>query len=373
MLPKWSRHGTLDQALHNNVMTGSPRRAETSSAENIDALISEARGKHANPVFISAEQTERVFDWGAAIDCMEATYAGELDDALSPPRVVARGNDVWFRALAAVSPNRHLMGAKLFGLGRGRGTTYLVALFDQESGELRVLMDAKHLTAVRTAATSAVAVKYLVQPEADLVATILGSGTEGQTHARALATACRISRANVYSPTVANREAFAKSFTEETGVPCQAISDPAEGVRNSDLVVAAARSFDETPILLGAWLRPGTTVVSIGSTLPEQREIDPDCVAFASVIVADMPEEVSDQTGDMLHASEAGIRFENKLISLSDLVRGAELGRRSDDDIVMYKSVGAAVQDIAIAELCYLNALESGDYAEMPFELSLKL
>ena len=113
-------------------------------------------------------------------------------------------------------------------------------------------------------------------------------------------------------------------------------------------------------------------MVSIGSTLPEQREIDPDCVAFASVIIADMPEEVTEQTGDMLNASEAGIRFENKLISLSDLVRGTELGRRSDDDIVMYKSVGAAVQDIAIAELCYLNALESGDFAEMPFELSLK-
>ena len=86
---------------------------------------------------------------------MVATYAGELDDALSPPRVVARANDVWFRALAAVSPNRHLMGAKLFGLGRGRSVTYLVALFDQESGELRVLMDAKYLTAVRTAAASA--------------------------------------------------------------------------------------------------------------------------------------------------------------------------------------------------------------------------
>ena len=368
----WSQHGTLDQALHNDIMTESLRKAETSSAENIDVLISEARGKHANPVFISAEQTERVFDWGAAIDCMEVTYGGELDDALSPPRVVARGNDVWFRALAAVSPNRHLMGAKLFGLGRGRGTTYLVALFDQESGELRVLMDAKHLTAVRTAAASAVAAKYLVPQKADLITTILGSGTEGQTHARALATVCRIGQASVYSPTVANREAFAKSFTEETGVPCQAIVEPAEGVRNSNLVVAAARSFDESPILLGSWLRPGTTVVSIGSTLPEQREIDPDCVKFASVIVADMPEEVSDQTGDMLHASEAGIKFENKLISLSDLVRGTELGRRSDNDIVMYKSVGAAVQDIAIAELCYLNALESGDYTEMPFELSKK-
>ena len=339
---------------------------------NQSATTEADENAHVQPVFLSVEQTERAFDWQAAIDCIEATYAAGPDDAMSPPRVVARGNDVWLRALAAVSPNRRFMGAKLFGLGRERTVTYLIALFDQDSGTLRALMDAHFLTAVRTAATSVVAVKHLLARRPDVTVTVLGSGTEARTHARALATSCRIRQLNVYSPSASNRIAFAQSFSAEMGVPCRALEDPADGVRQSDIVIAAARSHNETPILLGSWLRPGTTVVSIGSTLPEQREIDPQCVARAAVIVADMPEEVAHQSGDMLCAKQVGVAFEDKLISLADLVRGTKQGRRADDEITMYKSVGEAIQDVAVAELCYRNALKSGNYVDLPFELSVK-
>jgi ornithine cyclodeaminase/alanine dehydrogenase len=322
------------------------------------------------PIFLSAEETERAFDWRAAIDCLELVYAGELSEGMTPPRVVARGQGVWFRALAAVSPSRRFMGAKLFGLGRGRSVSYLIALFDQESGALRALMDAKFLTAVRTAATSAVAAKRLVRP-GPLQIVVLGSGTEAQAHARAIATVLPVGAFAVSSPTAANRTALAAALTAEFGVPARALAQAEEAVREADLVIAAARSRDESPILHGAWLRPGATVISIGSTLPEQREIDPACVARAALIVADMPEEVVEQTGDMIAARKAGVAFEGKLISLAALLRG-QPRLHKESEIVLYKSVGAAIQDVAVAELLYDRALLSGGFSRLPFELSIK-
>jgi ornithine cyclodeaminase/alanine dehydrogenase len=323
------------------------------------------------PVYLSEAQTERAFDWRAGIDCLERVYAAGISDAMTPPRVVARGNGVWFRALAAVSPSRRFMGAKLFGLGRGKSVSYLIALFDQETGALRALMDAKFLTVVRTAATSAVAAKHLARrAPADIV--VLGSGTEAQAHARALASVLSVRSFMISSPTKANREALAAALGKEYGVPARAVERAEDGVGAADIVVAAARSRDETPIFRGEWLRPGATVISIGSTLPEQREIDPACVARAALIVADMPEEVVHQTGDMIAARAAGVAFDDKLISLTELLSKGGRGRRGDEEILLYKSVGAAIQDIAVAELCYDGALASGELTRLPFDLSIK-
>jgi ornithine cyclodeaminase/alanine dehydrogenase len=322
-------------------------------------------------VFLSAEQTERAFDWQAAIETLERVYASGMSHAMTPPRVVARGNGVWFRALAAVSPNRRFMGAKLFGLGRAKSVSYLIALFDQETGALHALIDARFLTAVRTAATSAVALKHLSR-HAPSRLVVLGSGTEAQAHARAIATVLPVEHFAVCSPTPANREALAVAFEREYGVPATAIENAEAQVREADLVVAAARSRDETPILLGRWLKPGATVVSIGSTLPEQREIDPECVARADLIVADMPEEVADQTGDMIAARKAGVEFESRFVSLTASLASGGPRRRRDEDIILYKSVGAAIQDVAVAELCYEQALEMGDLTRLPFALSIK-
>jgi ornithine cyclodeaminase/alanine dehydrogenase len=96
------------------------------------------------------------------------------------------------------------------------------------------------------------------------------------------------------------------------------------------------------------------TVVSIGSTLPEQREVDEQVIARAGRIVADMPEEVAHDTGDMLAATRAGIDFGAKLVPLSELVAGKVA--RAPEDIVLYKSVGSALQDVITAEMLLARA-----------------
>ena len=98
------------------------------------------------------------------------------------------------------------------------------------------------------------------------------------------------------------------------------------------------------------------TVASIGSTLPEQREVDEQVIARAAHIVADMPEEVAHDTGDLLAAKRAGIDFAATLVPLSDFVAG-KLARAADD-IVLYKSVGSALQDVITAEMLLARARE---------------
>jgi ornithine cyclodeaminase/alanine dehydrogenase len=119
-------------------------------------------------------------------------------------------------------------------------------------------------------------------------------------------------------------------------------------------------------VLLGQWLEPGMTVVSIGSTLPEQREVAVDVIERARLIVADMPEEVAHDSGDMLEAKRSGIEFMHKLVSLSEIVGERRVARESAGDIVLYKSVGSALQDVVIAEMLFARARARGIGTVLP-------
>ncbi len=314
----------------------------------------------AYPMFVSAAATRDALNWKDIVERLRAAYSQPHGPLASPPRVVARGSGNWLRALAAVPPGSHYMGTKVFGFGRRHSVSYLIALFDQETGALAALVDGNLITAYRTAATSAVAVDRLAPAETPVLA-VLGSGLEAQMHARAIAAVRKLGEVRVYSPTEENRKAFAARFSDELGIPCTPVSTPQQAIRHASIVAAAARSHDETPILLGRWLEDGQVVVSIGSTLPDQREIDEQVVERCDLIVCDMPEEVAEQTGDMLAATAAGIAFEHKLVSLNELLTDAAAAKRAAAArLPMFKSVGAAIQDVVVAEFAYERAIEKG-------------
>ena len=129
---------------------------------------------------------------------------------------------------------------------------------------------------------------------------------------------------------------------------------------------------ERCPILYGSWLAPHSTVVSIGSTVPEQREIDASVVVRADLIVCDALEEVLEQTGELLAASKAGLEFRHKAFSLSDLMSGACDERLKSAKVRMFKSVGGGLQDIVVAELILTKALESGLATPLPIASETK-
>jgi ornithine cyclodeaminase/alanine dehydrogenase len=305
--------------------------------------------------YLSQADTQALLKWPEVIACLASAYAGARDPRAAPPKVVARSDGMWLRALTAISGSGAIMGAKIIAKGRPRGADHFTALWDTQSGALACLLAAKSVTGVRTAGTSAVAIDRIA-PREPLRVAVLGSGHEASTHVSALAAVRTIAALAVYSPTAANRERFAARVSHELSVRCRAAESARAAVEGADLVIAAARSHDETPILEGAWLERGTMVVSIGSTVPEQREVDPETVRRADVIVADVPDEVADETGDMIAAREAGVSFRDRIVSLADVVAGRVNVHQARDNTVMFKSVGSGLQDIAVSELCYARA-----------------
>jgi ornithine cyclodeaminase/alanine dehydrogenase len=320
------------------------------------------------PLLLTDAEVRALFDWHIAIDELRRAYAAPNKAAMFPPRSIARGEGLWLRTLSGVNPYDGLMGAKLIAASiRNHRASYLISLFDQQTVELVALVDGASITGFRTAATSALAADALA-PTRPLAVGVVGSGFEAQMHLRALSNVREIKAARVFSPNPASRERFVEKLAD-VGVPITPAESGQAAVAGADLIICAARSRNETPTLMGEWIEGDAAVISIGSTLPEQREIDASVVARASVIVADMVDEVADDTGDMLAARQAGIDFEARLVSLADAI--ADPNRiPTGSGLRLYKSVGAALQDLTIAGMCVARARKASVGTELPVSIA---
>jgi ornithine cyclodeaminase/alanine dehydrogenase-like protein (mu-crystallin family) len=326
------------------------------------------------PVFVSADAARTVFRWADAVDALRVAYGTVNSASATPPRSIAAEGSAWLRVLPSMPSGGRYFGAKLMG---SPGTTtpprveYVIVLFDRQTGSIAAFLDGNIITGLRTAATSAVALDRLA-PRRPLRLAVLGSGFEATMHTRALASIRELSNVAVFSPTPHRRAAFADAVSDELGVPARAAETPQEAVTSADVVIAAARSRGEAPIVYGEWLAPGAVVASIGSTVPQQREIDVSVVERVDLIVCDVLDEVFDSTGDMIAATAAGIEFRHKAVSLTGLLSGACEQRVDAAANLMFKSVGSGLQDIVVAELVLTNALHAGLATELPIAFETK-
>lgn len=319
-------------------------------------------------LFLGDADVAALADWPSTVEALARAYGLPVSAAMVPPRSMARGEGFWLRGLTAISPSGATMGCKLIAASmRARRASYLISLFDQQTMALSALIDGNRVTGLRTAATAAVAVDRLA-PQRPLAVGVIGSGFEARNALECLAAVRTLKSVSVFSPTPASRERFAEGF--RSALEITAVGSAEAAVQGMDVVLCAARSRDESPVLRGAWLPAGATVVSLGSTLPEQREVDEETMVRAACIVADMPEEVAHDTGDAIAATKAGVDFTSKLVPLSELVAGRITARRSDSDIVLYKSVGSALQDVVVAEMLLARARQLGRGVEMPVSIA---
>jgi thiomorpholine-carboxylate dehydrogenase len=213
-----------------------------------------------------------------------------------------------------------------------------ILLFEPETGEPLVTMDGQLITEVRTAAVSAVATNHLARAAASVLA-IIGSGVQARSHLEALRLVREFREVRVWSP----RRAAA--FAEEHGVDAAASAE--EAVRGADVVVTATTS--PTPVLSGEWLSPGAHINAVGAPRPDWRELDDEVLRRAKVYV-DSREAAMKESGDVIAAREV-------LAEIGEVISGAEQGRRSAEEVTLFKSLGLAVEDVATAELVYRNAL----------------
>jgi ornithine cyclodeaminase/alanine dehydrogenase-like protein (mu-crystallin family) len=237
-----------------------------------------------------------------------------------------------------------------------------VLLFDGETGAPRALLDASAVTEIRTAAVSAVATRLLAREDADELA-ILGSGVQARSHLEAMAKVRPFTRARVWSRTADRAAAFAAEASAP--FPVEAVASAEEAVRDADVVVTATSSRE--PIVERAWLAPGAHVNAVGSSIPTARELDADTVAAASLF-ADARESMLNEGGDYLFAvREAGIGPDHIRAELGEILVGEREGRRSADELTVFKSLGLAAEDLAAAELVYGRARETGRGTAVPW------
>jgi alanine dehydrogenase len=296
-----------------------------------------------------------------AIAAMEEAFKEEGEgSAFLPQRINMKAGGGWLRVGPVALERSGWMGFKAMNLAPGHGLRYQVHLYRIESGELLCIMDAQHLTTLRTGATSAVATRLLARKGPAVVA-LLGSGVEARAQLEAMHAGGFVRSARVFSPTEVNRTKLASDFRRDFAMDIVPVGNAREAVEGADMVVAAVKA--KTPVLLGSWLRPGMHVNSVGTARRDQREIDQETFRRSATVVVDTRTGVFEEAGDAVAARDSV--EPHRVHELSEVVCGKAPGRTSDDQITLFKSVGTGIQDIALAAVIYKKAKEKGMGKEM--------
>jgi ornithine cyclodeaminase/alanine dehydrogenase-like protein (mu-crystallin family) len=237
------------------------------------------------------------------------------------------------------------------GLDTHQGT---VTLFDGATGVPTAILDASAVTAVRTAAVSAVATRTLAREDARVLA-ILGAGVQGKAHLQALVGVRGFEDVRVYSPT----EAHARAVAAAGDGLARVVSSAEDAVRGADVVVTATSARE--PVLRRDWLEAGAHVNAVGASTPSVRELDVDTVA-ACALFCDSRESLRNEAGEYLLALEQGaIPGENHVRGeLGEVLAGSAPGRLHADELTVFRSLGLAVEDLAAAECAVARARRMG-------------
>lgn len=300
-------------------------------------------------------------------ECMdamrEALAALSAGRAVLPLRTVVRlpGTQNLFASMPGALENA--LGAKVITVFPGNEHTGFdshqgaVLSFDPATGALLAVMDASEITAVRTAAVSGVATRILAREDAHDVA-ILGSGVQAMTHLEAMLEARPVRRVRAWSRTPARLRDFIGRATQRFRVTIEGATNARDAVEGASIVCTTTAS--RTPVLMGEWLAPGAHVNAVGASLPTARELDTAAVVRSRLFV-DRRESTKAEAGDyLLPLAEGAITDSHIIGELGEVILGTMAGRRSDDEITVFKSSGLAVEDIAAARLLYEKARVTG-------------
>ncbi len=252
-----------------------------------------------------------------------------------------------------------VFGAKIISVfkenfARGKSSHQgLVILFDPEHGAPVCAADAGAITAIRTAAASAVATDALARPEATHLA-ILGYGEQAYAHAHAISKVRSIWSISVWGRTFDAAAKLAGQLSEELGVESRPAASVAEAVKRADIVCTATAARE--PVLEGRWIAPGTHLNVVGSSGLGPREIDDDLVVRSRFVVDSRPSVIA-QGAEFAHAKEAGLIDDSHIVAeIGEVLAGRAIGRLTSEDVTVYKSLGHVVQDLAPAWALYRSA-----------------
>ena len=254
-----------------------------------------------------------------------------------------------------------VMGLKAISIFPGNhGTKYdshqgVVLLFETKQGRLLAIVDATSVTAIRTAAVSAVATKLLSPAGAGDLA-ILGSGTQARVHLEAMLLARTIRRVRVWSQHPENAARFAGRESKRHEINVEAMPSAKAAIDGADLICTTTSARE--PVLMGEWIASGGHINAAGSSVPSTRELDTAAVVKSRLFV-DRRESTLNEAGDFLCPKREGaINDDHIQGEIGDVLAGKIQGRKSPDEITLFKSLGLGIEDLASAHHIYEKALD---------------
>jgi alanine dehydrogenase len=303
------------------------------------------------PLYLSEADVDALLPPADAVEAVEGCFARLASGAVeNRPRFRLGLDDGRLNVLAAADLELGVAGLKAYAAFRS-GARFVVALFAADRPELLALVEADRLGQRRTGAASAVAAKHLARPGARTLG-VIGAGWQAESQVECLRAALPgIDRVVAYSRTEERLDEFCRRFDAE---PAEYNRDAAE----QDIVVTMTTSRD--PVLRGEWLREGTLVCAAGANRIDARELDNAVIERAAFVCCDSKEQARLEAADIAEPVEQGVLDWLEVHELAEVVGGEVQGRAHEEDIVLFKSLGIAAEDIAVAKVVYDRALERG-------------
>ena len=307
-------------------------------------LLTEYDGREVLTMYMALEAVEDVLRQMA------------LDEAQNVPRARTQAEQSMLHLMAASSKKLGVMGYKVY-LTTKRGAEFHVGLYDARSGELLALIQADFLGQMRTGAASGVATQYMARPEASEVG-LFGAGKQARTQLQAVCKVRKVRRVQVYSRNEEHRRQFASEMSELCLVEVMPVPRPELAAEDKDIVITATTSRE--PVFNGNWLAEGTHINAIGSNFLSKAELDPVAVRRCDSIVVDSKDQARIEAGDFAQALEDGVIHWADIHELGQVIVGRYTGRAHPQDVTLFKSLGIALEDVAVAARLCARARAAG-------------
>lgn len=273
--------------------------------------------------------------------------------------------DACFQVMPAYSADQDLAVVKMINqfphnIEKGMPSSPAqVLLMDGKNGMFLAMIDGTTLTQVRTGAVSGAAFDLFARRSCR-VGALIGTGGQAETQLEAMLESRHPEEVRVYDMNPERAQAFASRMQkrfQSFGADIRAVSDSDEAICEADLLITVTPS--RTPVFDGSKLKKGVTVSCVGSYRPDMQELDPEALIRASGVYLDSRKAVLAESGDLIQPLQTGMITEEKITGeLGQVLRGEIPGRKSEDDILIFETVGVGEEDLCAAELIYRNAVE---------------
>ena len=315
------------------------------------------------PLYLNEDDVTSLVNVKDAIAVLERLFATWSDPAtVNLQRQRAPTGTGTFNLMGAAWGAAELFGLKAY-YGGGSGARFHVLLYCARDGRLKAMIEADNLGRMRTGAASGLATKLLAAPQARSLG-VIGAGRQAFAQVAAVCAVRKVEAVRVFSRTTARRDSFASLVERELRIAAEPVASAEAAVGTADIVVTITKSAE--PVLRANWLKSGVHINAAGANAASRREIDGETVLRSSVRATDHLAQARLEAAEYRDLVDAGRLGWQDIVEIGDILTEKAPGRRGGADLTLFKSLGIALEDLAIADLIWRRAIERGVGKPMP-------